>query len=140
MIHTERRPKRSQSMDMLSGFPAFRLPANPASYKEYMHMKRLLGVVAIALALTGLLAGCAGHGRLASRIRPAGHVASATGGSTDSTAGAAPAARSTSAAGSSTTTAQLATVQQQLTLLNTTMNAIDANITQADKAADSDNQ
>jgi hypothetical protein len=44
-------------------------------------MKRLLGIAALAAALvmTGGLAGCAGRGRLASHIRPAGNVNHATG-------------------------------------------------------------
>jgi hypothetical protein len=90
-------------------------------------MKRLLGVAALAIVLA--LAGCGTHGRLASSGTPAV--------STPATHH--PAAPLNAKNPKSTPqSAQLAAIQQALTGLNSSLNSIDSNITQADKAADSD--
>jgi hypothetical protein len=99
-------------------------------------MKRLLGLAAMVVILAGGLVGCAGHGRLASSVQPAAGVPAATQRATRSAT--APAKAAPKSTTSTSTSAQLASIQQTVAGLSSTMNSIDGNITQADKAADSD--
>ncbi|HEY2794570.1 MAG TPA: hypothetical protein VGJ28_19575 [Micromonosporaceae bacterium] len=95
-------------------------------------MKRVLGAAVIAIVLAGSLAGCGARARIAARAQQQPAATAPT------TAPLTTAPHTTAPIQAASPDAQIAYIQQTLNGLNTTLNSIDSNITQADKAADSD--
>jgi hypothetical protein len=96
-------------------------------------MKRLLGVAVIALVLTGGVAGCGARARIAARTQQQQPAATAP-----ATTATTKAPTTTAPVQAASPDAQIAYIQQTLNGLNATLTSIDTNITQAGKAADSD--